>query len=106
MMGPRVNSQKMPGSFERSGIRMLTTGTPDIEELVLKQVEKVRGQGFEPAYVLMTWAAYEALKRNRDLGIDEDTIDEVHGLSIVLDFERGQGEVSIVVLPKASDCFR
>lgn len=85
---------------------MLTSGTPDIEALVFTGVEDARRRGFEPSFALLTWAAYEALKKNRGLGIDEDTIDEIHGLAIVLDFERCRDEVSVVVLPKPSKCFR
>jgi len=100
-----VNSKKMAGNFGRSGIQVLTTGTADVEGLVSKQIKHVRGQGFEPAFALITWAAYEALKKNHGLGVDEDTIDKVQGLSIVIDFERGSEEISVVVLPKASECF-
>ena len=106
MLGPRVNSKKMAGNFGRSETRTLTSGTPDVEELVSKKIEDVKAQGFEPAFALMTWAAYEALKKNHGLGVDEETIDEVQGLSIVIDFWRGNEEVSVVVLPKASECFR
>lgn len=84
---------------------MISSGVVDVEQMVEEEKERARSEGFEPAFAVLSWAAFEALKKNRGMEIDDDSIDEVGGLPIVFDVWLPKTEVSVMLVPKASQVF-